>query len=72
MKCEACQEFCHLFVTSLVNLIIQVRFYLLYDPKTTLKSRLEIAWNYALMLPYNYMRNHDGFHYIALLKSVNY
>ena len=23
MKCEACQEFCHLFVTSLINLIIQ-------------------------------------------------
>ena len=33
-----------------------------------LKSRLEIAWNYALMLPYNYMRNHYGRHYIALLK----
>ena len=30
-----------------------VRFYLLYDPKTTFKSPLEIAWNYALMLPYN-------------------
>ena len=23
MKCEACQEFCHLFVTSLIGLIIQ-------------------------------------------------
>ena len=32
---------------------------------TTFKSRLEIAWNYALMLPYNYMRNHYGRHYIA-------
>ena len=21
MKCEACQEFCHLFATSLINLI---------------------------------------------------
>ena len=39
-------------------------FYLLYDPKTTFKSRLEIAWNYALMLPYYYMRNHYGHHYI--------
>ena len=35
------------------------------DPKTTFKSRLEIACNYALMLPYNYMRNHYGRHYIA-------
>ena len=49
-----------------------VRFYLLNDPKTTLKSRLEIAWNYALMLPYNYMRNHYGRHYIALPKFVNH
>ena len=32
-------------------------FYLLYDPKITYKLCLEIAWNYALMLPYN-MRNH--------------
>ena len=48
-----------------------VRFYLLYDPKTTFKLRLEIAWNYALMLPYNYMRNHYGRPYIALLKFVN-
>ena len=23
MKCEGCQEFCHLFVTSLINYIIQ-------------------------------------------------
>ena len=23
MKCEACQELCHLFVTSLIDLIIQ-------------------------------------------------
>ena len=46
---------------------------LLYDPKTTFKSRLEIAWNYALMLPYNYyMRNHYGRHYIALPKVVNH
>ena len=75
MKCEACQEFRHLFVTSLINLIIQsttVRFYLFYDPKTTFKSRLEIAWNYALMLPYNYMRNHYGRHCIALPKFVNH
>ena len=35
-------------------------------------SRLEIAWNYALMLPYNYMRNHYGRHYIALPKFVNH
>ena len=47
-------------------------FYLLYDPKTTFKSCLEIAWNYALMLPYNYMRNHYGRHYIALPKFVNH
>ena len=45
-------------------------FYLLYDPKTTFKSHLEIGWNYALMLPYNYMRNHYGRHYIALPKFV--
>ena len=38
---------------------------LLYDPKTTFKSRSEIACNYALMLPYNYMRKHYGRHYIA-------
>ena len=49
-----------------------VRFYLLYDPKTTFKSRLETAWNDALMLPYNYMRNHYGRHYIALSKFVNH
>ena len=47
-------------------------FYLLYDPKTTFKSRLKIAWNYALMLPYNYMRNHYGRHYIVLPKVVKY
>ena len=47
-------------------------FYLLYDYKTTFKSRLEIAWNYALMLPYNYMINHYGRHYIALPKFVNH
>ena len=47
-------------------------FYLLYDPKTTFKSRLEIARNYALMLPYNYMRNHYGRLYIALPKFVNH
>ena len=46
--------------------------YALYDPKTTFKSRLEIAWNYALMLLYNYMRNHYGRHYIALPKFVNH
>ena len=49
-----------------------VRFYLLYDPKTTFKSRLEIAWNNALILPYNYMRNLYGRHYIALPKFVNH
>ena len=43
-------------------------FYLLYDPKTTFKLRLKIAWNYTLMLPYSYMRNHYGRHYIALPK----
>ena len=32
-----------------------VSFFSLYDPKTTFESRLEIAWNYALMLPYNNM-----------------
>ena len=47
-------------------------FYLLYDPKTTFKLRLEIAWDYALMLQYNYMRNHYGRPYIALLKFVNH
>ena len=47
-------------------------FYLLYDHKTTFKLRLEIAWNYALMLPYNCMRNHYGRHYIALPKFVNH
>ena len=30
-------------------------FYLLYVPKTTFGSRLEIAWNCALMLPYKYI-----------------
>ena len=47
-------------------------FYLLYDHKTTFKSRLELAWNYALMLPNNYMRNHYGRHYKALSKFVNH
>ena len=47
-------------------------FSLLYDHKTTFKSCLEIAWNYSLMLPYNYMRNHYGRHYIALPKFVNH
>ena len=47
-------------------------FYLLYDHKTTFKSRLEIVWNYALMLPYNYMRNHYGRHNIVLPKFVNH
>ena len=46
-------------------------FYLLYDHKTTFKSFLEIVWNYALMLPYNYMRNHYGPHYIELSKFVH-
>ena len=46
--------------------------YLFYDTKTTFKSRLEISWNYALMLPYNYMRNHYGRYYIALPKFVNH
>ena len=32
--------------------------FLLYDPKTTFKLRLKIVWNYALMLPYNYMRKY--------------
>ena len=54
------------------NTVRFVRFYLLYDPKTTFKSRLETAWNDALMLPYNYMRNHYGRHYIALPKFVNH
>ena len=54
------------------NTRARVRFYLLYDPKTTFKSRLEIARNYALLLPYNYMRNHYGRHYIALPKFVNH
>ena len=45
-------------------------FYLLYDPKTTFKSRLEIAWNYALMLPYNYMRNHYGHHYTISVTKI--
>ena len=49
-----------------------VRFYLLYDPKTTFKSRLDIAWNYALMLPDIYMRNHYVRHHIALPKYVNH
>ena len=71
------QKMCHLFVTSLINLIYRsttVRFYLLYDPKTTFKSRLEIAWNYALMFPYNHMRNYNDYrrHYIALPKFVNH
>ena len=43
-----------------------------YCMTTTFKSRLEIAWNYALMLPYNYMRNHYGRHNIALPKFVNH
>ena len=47
-------------------------FYLLYAHKTTFKSCLEIAWNYALMLTYNYMRNHYGRHNIALPKFVNH
>ena len=47
-------------------------FFLLYDPKTTIKSDLEIARNYALMLPYNYMRNHYGRHLIGLPKFVNH
>ena len=29
--------------------------------KLLLNRVLEIAWNYALMLPYNYMRNHYGY-----------
>ena len=45
---------------------------LLYDPKITLKSHLEIAWNYALMLQYNHMRNHYGRYYIALPEFVNH
>ena len=40
--------------------------------KLLFKSRLEIVWNYALMLPYNHMRNHYGRHYIALPKFVNH
>ena len=47
-------------------------FYILYDPKTTFKSRLEIAQNYVLMLPYYSMRNHYGPLYIALPKFVNH
>ena len=46
--------------------------FLLYDHKTAFKSRLEIAWNYALILPYNYMRNHFRRHNIALPKFVNH
>ena len=48
------------------------RLYLLYDPKTTFKLRLEILQNYALMVPYNYIRNRYGRHYIALPKCVNH
>ena len=40
--------------------------------KLLFKSRLEIAWNYALMLPYNYMRILNGLHYLVLPKFVNY
>ena len=36
----------------------------------TLLNRVE--WNYALMLPNNYMRNFYGRHYIALPKFVNH
>ena len=39
--------------------------------KLLLNRGLEIAWNYALILPYKYMRNHYGRHYIALPKFVN-
>ena len=40
--------------------------------KLLLNLRLEKAWNYALMLPYNYMRNHYGRHYVALPKHANH
>ena len=40
--------------------------------KLLFKLRLKIARNYALMLPYNYMRNHYGRHYMALPKFVNH
>ena len=68
MKCEACQEFWHFFVTSLINLIIQehdCEVIFIVWPENYFKSRLEIAWNYAFMLPNNYMRNHYGRHYIV-------
>ena len=45
-----------------------MKFDLLFDPKTIFKSRSGIAWNCALMLPYNYMRKHYGRQYIALTK----
>ena len=41
IRCEACRAFYLLFATSLINSIIQsmnVRFYLSYDIKITLKS----------------------------------
>ena len=47
-------------------------FYISHDPKTTLKSRLEIVGYNVLMLPYNYTRNQYGRHYIALPKFVLY
>ena len=38
-----------LFELMLFNLGPCAKSLLLFDPKTTFKSRLEIAWNYALM-----------------------
>ena len=46
--------------------------YIIVWPLKYFKSRLEIAWNYAFMLPYNYMRNYYGRHYIVLPKFVNH
>ena len=41
--CEACLEFGHLFVSSLLNLIIQEHDCLLYDPKTTFDPNIEVV-----------------------------
>ena len=68
MICQACQEFCHLFVTSLMHIIIMGSIYCM-TPKLPL-NLVKNAWNNALMLPYNYMRNHYRRHYIALPKFV--
>ena len=51
INCEACRAFDHFFATSLINSITQeqnVRFYLSYDIKITLKSHF--CWKSVIIL----------------------